>query len=123
MHARRAGRRAGVARASCRAGAARESRAHHAARAPRASAARVHIDRAARAPRASAARESCRAGAARECRARDAREHDEEVAQEGRHCGRAARNFTTSARLRLADDLHYKVHLSLPASDVRSWRT
>ena len=73
--------------------------------------------------RAGVARVSCRAGAARECRARDARERDEEVAQEGRHCGRAAWNSTTSARIRLADDLHYKVHLSLSASDVRSWRT
>ena len=53
----------------------------------------------------------------------DARERDEEVAQEGRHCGRAAWNSTTSARLRLADDLHYKVRLSLSASDVRSRRT
>ena len=114
-------------------GAARESRAHHAARAPRGSRARImprgrharvpRANRAARAPRESAARESFRAGAARECRARDAREHDEEVAQEGRHCGRAAWNSTTSARLRLADDLHYKVHLSLSASDVGSWRT
>ena len=82
--------------------------------------------------RAGAARASFRAGAAREWRARDEREHDEEVAQEGRHCGRAAWNSTTSARLRLADDLHYKVQLSLSASDsratqlyraLRRWRT
>ena len=78
--------------------------ARGAARVPRAG-------RAARAPRASAAR--------------DAREHedDEEVAQGERHCGRAAQNSMTSARLRLADDVHCKVRLSVSASDVRSRRT
>ena len=64
------------------------------------------------------------AAAARGGRARDAREHedDEEVAQGERHCGCAALKSVTSARLRLADDVHCKVHLSVPASDVRSWR-
>ena len=46
-----------------------------------------------------------------------AEEDDEEGAQGGHRCGRAARNPMLSAHLRIADDVYYKDHPSLPTSD------
>ena len=46
-----------------------------------------------------------------------AEEDAEEGAQGGRRCGRAARKPMLSAHLRIADDVYYKDHPSLPTSD------
>ena len=43
-----------------------------------------------------------------------AEEDDEEGAHGERRCGRAARNHKLSAHLRIADDVYYKDHSSLP---------
>ena len=47
-----------------------------------------------------------------------AEEDDEEGAQGGRQCGRAARNHMLSAHPRIADDVYYKDHPSLSTSDL-----
>ena len=47
-----------------------------------------------------------------------AEEDDEEGARGERRCGRAARNPMLSAHLRIADDVYYKDHSSLPTSDL-----
>ena len=47
-----------------------------------------------------------------------AEEDDEEGAQGGRQFARAARNHMLSAHLRIADDVYYKDHPSLPTSDL-----
>ena len=47
-----------------------------------------------------------------------AEEDDEEGARGERRCGRAARNPMLSAQLRIADDVYYKDHPSLPTSDL-----
>ena len=47
-----------------------------------------------------------------------AEEDDDEGAQGGRRCGRAARSPMLSARFRIADDVYYKDHPSLPTSDL-----
>ena len=47
-----------------------------------------------------------------------AEEDDEEGARGERLCGRAARNHMLSAHLRIAVDVYYKDHPSLPTSDL-----
>ena len=47
-----------------------------------------------------------------------AEEDDDEGAQGGRRCGRAARSPMPSARFWIAGDLYYKDHPSLPTSDL-----
>ena len=47
-----------------------------------------------------------------------AEEDDDEGAQGGRRCGRAARSPMLSARFWIADDLYYKDHPPLPTSDL-----
>ena len=47
-----------------------------------------------------------------------AEEDDEEGARGERLCGRAARSHKLSAHLRIADDVYYKEHPSLPTSDL-----
>ena len=51
-----------------------------------------------------------------------AEEDDEEGARGERLCGRAARIHKLSAHLRIADDVYYKDHPSLPTSDPSGWR-
>ena len=48
----------------------------------------------------------------------DKNEVYEEGARAERQCARAARNPMLSAHLRIADDVYYKDHSSLPTSDL-----